>query len=406
MSEKRPLLDADPHELRDWLFARGHPAYRAETSDPLGRRGANRVVRGDDRSAEAAPRRAGRRVDRLRHRDRPPRRRPRRHRQAPPRLPGWTSGRVRPDGRGRPADRLHQHPGRLRDGVRLLRQRDEGGRAEPHERRASRAGTPAPQPPARRGSGEGEPRGDGDGGEPRQPRQPAVPALDWICSPDGLGMGQRRITISTVGLPEEMQMAAGLDRQYHLAVSLHAPTEGLRDRLVPINEKVGLSAVMEAADACAAPSRADRLPSSTSCWPAWGTAGRTRAAAWPNCSGRGRPTQDLMPYNPVEGLPFRGRPSPRGGPAVRRHGPARGGVSVSVRKTKGRPRSTRRAASSGDGSRGATGGPVVAPPTRLNPPARWRRPVAPVNGKGRPRLDGSERVARGPARRPTTPTSS
>ena len=57
------------------------------------------------------------------------------------------------------------------------------------------------------------------------------------------------MTISTVGLPEKMHRLAGLDRQYHLAVSLHAPTEELRDQLVPINEKVGLSAVMEAADA-------------------------------------------------------------------------------------------------------------------------------------------------------------
>ena len=76
-----------------------------------------------------------------------------------------------------------------------------------------------------------------------------IPALDWLCSPEGLGMGQRRVTISTVGLPEKMHKLADLDRQYHLAVSLHAPTAELRDQLVPINEKVGLSAVMEAADA-------------------------------------------------------------------------------------------------------------------------------------------------------------
>ncbi len=49
-----------------------------------------------------------------------------------------------------------------------------------------------------------------------------IPALDWICSREGLGMGQRRVTISTVGLPEKMRKLAELDRQYHLAVSLHA----------------------------------------------------------------------------------------------------------------------------------------------------------------------------------------
>ena len=61
-------------------------------------------------------------------------------------------------------------------------------------------------------------------------------------------MGQRRVTISTVGLPEKMRKLAAMDRQYHLAVSLHAPTEALRDELVPINAKVGLGEVMDAAD--------------------------------------------------------------------------------------------------------------------------------------------------------------
>ena len=42
-------------------------------------------------------------------------------------------------------------------------------------------------------------------------------------------MSQRRVTISTVGLPEKIRKLAALDRQYHLAVSLHAPTEELRN---------------------------------------------------------------------------------------------------------------------------------------------------------------------------------
>ncbi len=49
------------------------------------------------------------------------------------------------------------------------------------------------------------------------------------------------MTISTVGLPEKMKVLAGLGRHYHLAVSLHALTESLRNELVPINEKVGLA---------------------------------------------------------------------------------------------------------------------------------------------------------------------
>ena len=77
-----------------------------------------------------------------------------------------------------------------------------------------------------------------------------ITALDRLCSAkDGLGISQRRVTISTVGLPEKILKLAALDRQYHLAVSLHAPTEALRNTLVPVNEKIGLTAVLAAADA-------------------------------------------------------------------------------------------------------------------------------------------------------------
>ncbi|MFM7315312.1 MAG: 23S rRNA (adenine(2503)-C(2))-methyltransferase RlmN [bacterium] len=74
-----------------------------------------------------------------------------------------------------------------------------------------------------------------------------IPALDWICSAKGLGISQRRVTISTVGLPEKIEKLAELDRQYHLAISLHAATPELRDRLIPVNQKVGLEPVMQAA---------------------------------------------------------------------------------------------------------------------------------------------------------------
>ena len=76
-----------------------------------------------------------------------------------------------------------------------------------------------------------------------------VAALDRLCSPEGLNFGQRRVTISTVGLPEKMIKLGEMDRQYHLAVSLHAATEEVRNQLVPINARVGLGAVIDAADA-------------------------------------------------------------------------------------------------------------------------------------------------------------
>src|SRR5262249_60563380 len=55
-----------------------------------------------------------------------------------------------------------------------------------------------------------------------------IAALDRICSPgEGLGISQRRVTISTVGLPGKIRKLAEMNRQYHLAVSLHAPPADL-----------------------------------------------------------------------------------------------------------------------------------------------------------------------------------
>lgn len=85
-------------------------------------------------------------------------------------------------------------------------------------------------------------------GEPLANLNGLLPALDTLCEPAGLGLGARRITISTVGLPGKMRELASVDRPYKLAVSLHAPNDELRSELVPINAKTGLRAILEAAD--------------------------------------------------------------------------------------------------------------------------------------------------------------
>ena len=159
-----------------------------------------------------------------------------------------------------------------------------------------------------------------------------VPALDWICSPEGLGMGQRRVTISTVGLPDKMRKLAALDRQYHLAVSLHAPTEALRNELVPINEKVGLGAVIEAADAYF--QRTGRQVTFEYVL-LRGVNDRVEdASALAELLRARKAHVNLIPYNPVATLPFE-RPTQA---AIRRFVEIvrSRGVSVSVRKTKGR----------------------------------------------------------------------
>ncbi|MCA8965448.1 MAG: 23S rRNA (adenine(2503)-C(2))-methyltransferase RlmN [Planctomycetes bacterium] len=70
-------------------------------------------------------------------------------------------------------------------------------------------------------------------GEPMLNLDGLLPALRRIHDPDGIGMGARRITVSTSGYPRQMERFAAADPSYNLAVSLHAADDRLRKQLVP-----------------------------------------------------------------------------------------------------------------------------------------------------------------------------
>jgi 23S rRNA (adenine2503-C2)-methyltransferase len=139
-------------------------------------------------------------------------------------------------------------------------------------------------------------------GEPLANLDRLLPALNEAVSPTGLGISPRRITISTVGLPPAIHRLAEQGCQFNLAVSLHAPDDELRNRLVPVNKNIGLSEILSAADAYFeasgrrltfeyvllagindAPQHAQRL--------AQRLRGRTALV-------------NIIPYNPVSGLPY------------------------------------------------------------------------------------------------------
>lgn len=71
-------------------------------------------------------------------------------------------------------------------------------------------------------------------------------AIEILNAPDGVGLGARRVTISTSGLAPRIRELAAKPLQVGLAVSLHAPTDDLRNRLVPVNRRYSIAEVIDA----------------------------------------------------------------------------------------------------------------------------------------------------------------
>lgn len=168
-------------------------------------------------------------------------------------------------------------------------------------------------------------------GEPLANLDRLLPALDEASDPKGLGISHRRITISTVGLPPGIDRLIERGAKYQLAVSLHAPNDPLRNELVRVNRSIGLEAILAAADRY------------------FEASGRRLTFEYVLLDGRndqpaqaqelarlltGRPALiNLIPYNPVAGLPY-GTPPAH---AVRsfRAILEQAGLNVQVRERKG-----------------------------------------------------------------------
>ncbi len=82
-------------------------------------------------------------------------------------------------------------------------------------------------------------------GEPLQNLDALVPALRLMLDDNAYGLSRRRVTVSTSGLVRQIDKLAA-ECPVALAVSLHAPDDALRDRLVPLNRKHPLNELMAA----------------------------------------------------------------------------------------------------------------------------------------------------------------
>ena len=168
-------------------------------------------------------------------------------------------------------------------------------------------------------------------GEPLANLDRVLGALAIARSKDGLGISPRRITISTVGLPPAIDRLAKSGVPYNLAVSLHAPNDELRNKLVPVNDRIGVQAILESADRY------------------FETNGRRLTFEYVLLGGvndsdveaqqlvsllRSRNVLlNVIPYNPVEGLPYH-EPS-RQSIAQFRRSLEDGGINVMFRQRKG-----------------------------------------------------------------------
>jgi 23S rRNA (adenine2503-C2)-methyltransferase len=85
-------------------------------------------------------------------------------------------------------------------------------------------------------------------GEPFANYDAVLGAVALLNDPQGFGLGHRHITISTVGLVDKIDRFADEQTQVNLAISLHAPTDGTRSAIMPVNRKFSTEQLMAAVE--------------------------------------------------------------------------------------------------------------------------------------------------------------
>ena len=85
-------------------------------------------------------------------------------------------------------------------------------------------------------------------GEPFLNYENVIRAIKSLNDPEGFNLGARRISISTVGIVAGIRKLAQENLEVNLAISLHAPNDELRSKLMPINDKHPLKEVLNAVD--------------------------------------------------------------------------------------------------------------------------------------------------------------
>jgi len=101
-------------------------------------------------------------------------------------------------------------------------------------------------------------------GEPLNNFENVVAAMTVMLDDNAYGLSRRRVTLSTSGVVHQLRKLAARC-PVALAVSLHAPTDELRSRIMPINRSYGIATCWPPARNTSRPPRATSSPSSTCC---------------------------------------------------------------------------------------------------------------------------------------------
>jgi len=85
-------------------------------------------------------------------------------------------------------------------------------------------------------------------GEPFLNYQNVIGAIKILNDKEGFNLGARHFSVSTVGIVEGIEKLAREELQINLAISLHAPDDKLRSKLMPINKKYPIRKILNAVD--------------------------------------------------------------------------------------------------------------------------------------------------------------
>lgn len=168
-------------------------------------------------------------------------------------------------------------------------------------------------------------------GEPLANYENVVRAINILNASWGIGLGARHMTLSTSGLAPRIRMLADQPIQLRLAISLHGATDEVRNLIMPVNKRYPIAELLEACDYWVR-QKATRLTFEFILIEGVNDS-LEQAAALARIAKRLQAKVNCIPYNTVEGLPWK-RPSLRRQDAFMDilH---RAGVSATIRREKG-----------------------------------------------------------------------